>query len=157
MHIYMTENILEKLTEAFVEHQQAEREEWEARTRLYATIREAMQVGPRGTQVEITRITGLTRERIRTITRPYHRTITRFTDDGLALITLPESTGIHPDAEYEIRVKTEGNVEVLGIVQGQELIDAREEQLSRYLTEDPSRTNIRMVDVSHLVDVSDYI
>ena len=153
----MTENHLEKLTAAFENHQQAERQEWEARTRFYAAIREAIEVGPLGTQAEIARITGLTRERIRTITRPYHRTITRFTDNGLALITLPESTGIHPDAEYEIRVKQNGTTEVLGVVQGQDLIDAREEQLAHYLAKDPSRTNIRMVDVSGLIDVSDYI
>lgn len=42
-------------------------------------------------------------------------------------------------------------MEALGVVQGQELIGTREEQLAHYLAEDPSRTNIRMVDVSDYI------
>lgn len=154
----MTDDVMKNVQRFFTEHEKAEATEFEARNRFYAAVRDAVENGPRGTQSEIVDLTGLTRERIRQIVKPYRRTITRFSDTGQAFITLLDSTDIHHTADYEIRVKQDGGKsEVLGVVLGQDLIDAREEQLAAYLAEDPRRTNIRLVDVSHLVDVSDYV
>lgn len=149
---------LETVKKLFIAHQKAEVAELEARNHFYSAIREAVKNGPRGTQAEIVDLTKLTRERIRQIVKPYRRTIVRFTAGGGALITLLSSKDIHSDADYEIRTKPDEGDAILGTVKGWELLNAREEQLAAYLAEDPERrTNIRMVDVSRLVDVSDYV
>lgn len=128
-----------------------EREAQEARDRLNEALWQAMEAGGRGTQARLSKEANVSRETLRKLRVPY-RSITRYEDDGRALITMP-ADNVHPDRSYEIR-DTDGKT-VLAVVPGQDILDARAEQLAEYLQEVPTRTNIRMVDVTHLLPAND--
>lgn len=102
-------------------------------------------VQERGDQRIITEITGFSREYLRTLTRTYYRSIIRRGDHGEAWISMP-SDNVHAHVNYEIRA--EDKKTVLARVKGQQLLDERQDQLTRYRAEKRGRTNIALVDVS---------
>ncbi|RUQ19838.1 hypothetical protein [Kocuria sp. HSID16901] len=102
-------------------------------------------VQERGDQRIITDITGFSREYLRTLTRTYYRSIIRRGQNGEAWISMP-SNNVHAHVDYEIRA--EDKKTVLARVKGQQLLDERQDQLTRYRAAKRGRTNIALVDVS---------
>lgn len=112
---------------------------------LNDAIIDALAAKERGDYRIVSEITGYSREYLRTLTRTYYRSIIRRGDRGQAWISMP-GNNVHAHAEYEIRDTDKKTV--LARVSGQELLDERQDQLGRYLTEKPNRTSIALVDVS---------
>lgn len=79
---------------------------------------------------------------------PGYRSIVRLDENGNPLIMLAEG-GVAPERRYEIRALD--STRVLAVVDGQQLLDLRQEQLTEYLQAAEGRTDIRMVDVSSLL------
>ncbi|TFV57417.1 ribbon-helix-helix protein, CopG family [Geodermatophilus sp. DF01-2] len=86
--------------------------------------------------------------RVHPSSRRHFRSVVRYDGDA-ALIKMPSENTV-PGRAYEIRDTDRETVLAKGVT-GQELLDARRDQLHSYLGEDPERTNIAMVDVSALI------
>lgn len=145
----MKEEIRAQLEERTQQAQAAQEEALGRSQELNDAILDALSsdVQERGDQRIITDITGFSREYLRTLTRTYYRSIIRRGVEGQAWISMP-SDNVHSHVDYEIRA--EDKKTVLARVKGQQLLDERQDQLERYLTEetDRDRTNIALVDVS---------
>lgn len=114
---------------------------------MYERISNELEFAGHGRLTELARITGLSREKLRQLRRPYYRSIIR-RDGECAYIKQP-SDNVHPDVDYQIR--DDDRATVLAVVSGQTILDLRRRQLAAYLTEDARRTNISMVDVAELL------
>ncbi|TSD94863.1 hypothetical protein FOS14_19675 [Skermania sp. ID1734] len=118
------------------------------RAAMYERISNELEFAGHGRLSELARITGLSREKLRQLRRPYYRSIVRRDGESAAYIKQP-SDNVHPDVDYQIR--DTDRTTVLAVVPGQTILDLRRRQLAAYLTEDPRRTNISMVDVAELL------
>lgn len=107
----------------------------------------ALSKGERGDQAGLAKMTGYSREYLRTLARVYYRSITRYDDDGSPLIKMP-AENVSPQLSYQIR--DTDKTTVLATVTGQALLDARAEQLAVYRTTHPGG-NIAMVSIAHLL------
>lgn len=125
----------------------AEREALEAQDRRDEAIVLAIENGNRGTQAQIAAEYGVSREYLRQLARRYYRSITRY-DGPSAYITMP-ADNVVAGRTYEIR--DTDKTTVLATVPGQALLDARADQFAAYIQEDPTRTNIRLVDVAEFL------
>ncbi|TSI17577.1 hypothetical protein [Brevibacterium aurantiacum] len=125
------------------------REYLEAKEELDEYVTTILERGPHGTQRAIAEELEFTREWLRRTGRRYYRSIIRRTQDGRKLISMP-ANNVTADRDYEIRDK-DVNTEVVARVTGQELLDARREQLDAYKMSGTQRNNIAVVDVSHLI------
>jgi hypothetical protein len=145
----MKEEIRARLEERTRQAQAAQEDALGRAQALNDAIVDALRsdVQERGDQRIITDITGFSREYLRTLTRTYYRSIIGYGDQGEAWISMPNDENVHAHVEYEIR--DEDKKTVLARVLGQDLLDEREEQLARYVPEDPEHhTNLFKVDVS---------
>lgn len=142
-----TEN--DDLTSTIERHNSAAEEEKKARLELYETLGTELEFAEHGRRAEIARLTGLSRETLRRLGKTYYRSVIRW-DGPRAMIKQP-SDALHPGSVYEIRDTDRETV--LAKVKGQDIIDLRRRQLVEYLSENPDRTNISMVDISSLLPI----
>lgn len=89
-------------------------------------------------------------QRVHPSNRRHFRSITRW-NGVAALIKMPSDDAIVPSRLYEIRDVDRRTV-LTKDVKGQELVDARQQQLAQYLNQAPGRSNLAMVDVSTIID-----
>lgn len=128
-------------------YHQVRADEQTVRLRLYESLAAELQFAGHGRQMELVRRTGLSRETLRKLSRTYYRSIIR-RDGACAFISQP-GDNLHPDVRYEIR--DEDRTTVLGHAMGQQILNLRRQQLAKYLSDNPSRTNIAVVDIAPLL------
>ena len=114
---------------------------------MYERISNELEFAGHGRLADLARMTGLSREKLRQLRRPYYRSVIR--REGRCAYIKQPSDNVHPEIDYQIR--DDDRITVLAIVPGQTILDLRRRQLAAYLTEDSRRTNISMVDVAELL------
>lgn len=146
---YVTPDQVDELRELAKTADDRKRAYLEAKEELDEFVTAIIEHGPHGTQRAIAEELEFTREWLRRTGRRYYRSIIRKTQDGRKLISMP-ADNVTANREYEIRDK-DANAEVVARVMGQDLLDARKEQLEDYRSSGSHRNNIAVVDVSHLI------
>lgn len=138
---------LRKLARSVELHRREHLELKEEFDELATAIAEA---GPPGTLTAMATELQVSREWLRRTGRRYYRSVIRRTKDGRMLISMP-ADNVTAERDYEIRDKA-SPPNVLAVVKGRSLLDARQEQLEAYLEGGEHLTNISVVDVSHLIE-----